>query len=180
MQEPTLTGELVLLRPLTESDVAEFRHVLEDPEGRRLSPVPDLSDEMIRAQIRRAHDDPGRIELVVTPVEGENFLGWVVLHSIDPISKSAQLHMVMHPSYRSRGYGTESVELVLKLAFEQMQMHRVGLEVPAANGRAQSMYENIGFQVEGRMRDAHRNGEGWCDAVVMGLLDEEYRDRIVV
>jgi RimJ/RimL family protein N-acetyltransferase len=47
--------------------------------------------------------------------------------------------------------------------------------VLSINARAYSLYENIGFRVEGRRRDAYRDGEGWCDAIIMAMLEEEYR-----
>ena len=43
------------------------------------------------------------------------------------------------------------------------------------NARAKSLYENLGFRVEGRKRDAYRDGDGYCDAIIMGLLEDEYR-----
>jgi RimJ/RimL family protein N-acetyltransferase len=47
--------------------------------------------------------------------------------------------------------------------------------VPAVNTRAKSLYENLGFRVEGRLRDAYRDGDGWTDGLVMALLEDEYR-----
>ena len=49
------------------------------------------------------------------------------------------------------------------------------LEVRADNPGAMSLYENLGFRVEGRKRDAYRDGDGYCDAIVMALLEDEYR-----
>jgi RimJ/RimL family protein N-acetyltransferase len=81
----------------------------------------------------------------------------------------------MRPAYRGRGYGTEAIELVLGLGFDGIGLHRVELDVLSINARAYSLYENIGFRVEGRRRDAYRDGEGWCDAIIMAMLEEEYR-----
>jgi RimJ/RimL family protein N-acetyltransferase len=81
----------------------------------------------------------------------------------------------MRPANRGRGYGTEAIELVLGLAFDGIGLHRVGLDVLSINARAYSLYENIGFRVEGRLRDAYRDGDGWCDAILMALLEDEYR-----
>jgi RimJ/RimL family protein N-acetyltransferase len=47
--------------------------------------------------------------------------------------------------------------------------------VLSINTRAIAIYENIGFRHEGRLRDAYRDGDRWCDSVVMGILEDEFR-----
>lgn len=98
-----------------------------------------------------------------------------MLESISTALGSARMRLAMRPRYRGRGYGTEAIELVLGLAFDGIGLHRVELDVLALNTRALSLYENIGFRVEGRRRDAYRDGDGYCDAVVLSMLEDEYR-----
>src|SRR5690606_35938405 len=93
---------------------------------------------------------------------------------IDRVARSAELRLAMRPGFRGRGYGTESIQLMLRLAFETLGLHRVGLEVLASNSRAQALYENLGFVVEGRRRQAAHDGERFVDVIMMGLLAEEY------
>ncbi|MFP5316417.1 MAG: GNAT family N-acetyltransferase, partial [Actinomycetes bacterium] len=74
-----------------------------------------------------------------------------------------------------QGYGTEATRAVVGHAFDIIGVHRISLEVYAFNPRAQRVYQKVGFQVEGRLRDAlHWNGE-WIDAVVMGMLKTDPR-----
>jgi RimJ/RimL family protein N-acetyltransferase len=120
-------------------------------------------------------EQPDRIDLAITANGSDEYLGEIVLNDIDEALGSANLRLVMRPAYRGRGYGTEAIELVLGLAFDGIGLHRVELDVLSINARAYSLYENIGFRVEGRRRDAYRDGEGWCDAIIMAMLEEEYR-----
>ena len=117
----------------------------------------------------------GRIDLAVTMQGSDEYLGEIVLDEIDTHLGSANLRLTMRPAYRGRGYGTEAILLVLGMAFGGLGLHRVGAVVPAVNARAHSLYENIGFRVEGRLRGAFRDGDGWTDGIVMGLLEDEYR-----
>ena len=116
-----------------------------------------------------------RIDLAVTANGSDEYLGEIVLDSIDLRLGSANLRLTMRPAYRGRGYGTEAILLVLGMVFDGLGLHRVGAAVPAINARAHSLYENLGFRVEGRLRDAFRDGDGWTDGIVMGLLEDEYR-----
>lgn len=74
----------------------------------------------------------------------------------------------------NRGYGTEAMKLVLGYAFEELNLHRVSLNVFDYNGRAIRSYEKAGFVVEGRVREfLHRNGRRF-DLIYMGILREEW------
>jgi len=178
MEKPTLLGEMLVLRPIGPQDADGVWDLVTDPEGRRLT---GTTREFTRAEIdawcAAVADEPGRIDLAVTMDPADEYLGEIVLQDIDDALGSAQMRLAMRPAYRGRGYGTEAIELVLGLAFDGLGLHRVGLDVLAINTRAVSIYENLGFRIEGRRRDAYRDGERWCDAIDMGLLEDEYRAR---
>ncbi len=176
MDKPTLHGEMLVLRPIGPQDAEPMWDVVTDPEARRMA---GIAREYTRADVaswtRQAAAAEGRIDLAVTMAGDDEYLGEIVLDAIDPVLGSANLRLTMRPHYRGRGYGTEAILLVLDMAFDGLGLHRVGALVPAVNARAQSLYENLGFRVEGRVRDAFRDGDGWTDGVVMGLLEDEYR-----
>lgn len=176
MEKPTLQGEMIVLRPIRPDDADAMWDMLADPEGMRLT---GTTTTFTRAQV----DDwcatrataQGRYDFAVTAGGDDEFRGEIVLNDIDEALRSANLRLAMRPAYRGRGYGTEGIQLVLGMAFDGLGLHRVELDVLSINARAKSLYENLGFRVEGRRRDAYRDGDGWCDAIMMGMLEDEYR-----
>jgi RimJ/RimL family protein N-acetyltransferase len=73
-----------------------------------------------------------------------------------------------------KGYGTDAMRLILRYAFDELNLHRVSLGVFEFNPRAQRSYEKAGFKVEGRERGAiHRDGKRW-DVILMGILRSEW------
>ena len=176
MKAPTLQGEMIVLRPLEARDADAVHELLADPEGRRLvGSTRQYTRAQIPEAIARAAAADDRIVLAVTANGSDEYLGQIALEAIDPVVRCAAITLQMRPAYRGRGYGTEAIELVLGFAFDGLGLHRIGLQVVAINARATSLYENLGFRVEGRLRDAYRDGDGWCDGIVMGLLEDEYR-----
>jgi len=171
-----LQGELVRLRPIRAEDADAMWESVSDPEGRRLT---GTTREFTRAEIDEwcatVAGAVGRVDMAVTTGGSDEYLGEIVLNDLDRVVRSASLRLAMRPAYRGRGYGTEAIQLMLGLAFDTLGLHRVGLDVLSTNARAQSLYENLGFVAEGRLRDAGRDGERYCDVIVMGVLDEEYR-----
>lgn len=81
------------------------------------------------------------------------------------------------PAYRSKGYGSEALNLMLSFCFRQLNLHRVSLIVFDFNERAQRAYSKCGFVYEGRIRGAmERDGQRWS-WLVMGILRPEWEER---
>ncbi|MBI3409150.1 MAG: GNAT family N-acetyltransferase [Planctomycetes bacterium] len=79
--------------------------------------------------------------------------------------------------YWSRGYGRESIRLLLAYAFKHLNYRKVWLRVNAANERAIRAYRACGLAEEGRQR-AHVWSDGaYDDLVLMGILREEWREK---
>lgn len=104
-------------------------------------------------------------------------IGSCQLHSINYVHRSAELQIrIGDASAQGMGYGTQATGLLLDFAFRDLNLHRVYLHVFANNERAIRMYEKIGFVREGIMRKmAHIDGV-YIDAVLMGILREEYQN----
>ena len=176
MLKPTLEGELVRLRPIEARDAGGLWEIVDDAESRRLTgQTVVFSRAEIEVWCREVSGRERRIDLAVTAGGSDEFLGQIVLAGIDEARGCADLSLSMRPCTRGRGYGSDSIGLVLGLAFDGLGLHRVGLDVLSINVRAHALYEGMGFRVEGRRRDAYRDGDGWCDAIEMGILDDEYR-----
>ena len=184
---PELHGELVRLRPIAARDADRMWESLQDPEAMRLTgTTADFTREQIEEWTRTVVDRPGRYDWAITsaaerdgqPVSDE-MIGEIVLNDLDEHARSANIRLVLLPNYRGRGYGRDAIYQVLTWAFTQgeggLDLHRVSLDVLSINPRAQMLYESLGFQVEGRLRDVYRDGDHYSDATVMAILEDEFR-----
>ena len=76
--------------------------------------------------------------------------------------------------YWSKGYGTDVMNVLLRLAFTEINLRRVSLTVFEYTTRAVRAYEKAGFRHEGRKRQLlNREGKRW-DELSMGILREEW------
>lgn len=181
--KPTLAGQLVTLRPFVEEDLSAMREAVGDPEVGRLTGSANSSqalsqapDEAVLRQwysTRDQQDD--RLDLAIVDNASGRCVGEVVLNEWEERNASCNFRILVGPGGRDRGLGTEATRLVLAHAFEVLALHRVGLEVYAFNPRAQRVYEKVGFVREGVRREALRFDGEWVDAVLMGVLDHEWR-----
>ena len=176
---PVLVGEMVVLRPIGARDADSMWDMCHDPEGTRLTgTVTEFSREQIDGWCAAVADRDGRADWAITHSSDE-YLGEIVLNSIDAHSRNANLRLSLRSGHRGRGFGGEAISLVLDYAFAQapegLGLHRVALDVLSINPRARALYGSLGFVEEGRRREAHRDGEHWCDFIDMALLAHEWR-----
>lgn len=75
----------------------------------------------------------------------------------------------------SKGYGTDAMQIVLRYAFQELDLHRVSLGTFAYNPRAIRSYQKAGFVIEGYERQRlHRDGD-FADCLIMGILRSEWQ-----
>ncbi len=76
-----------------------------------------------------------------------------------------------------KGYGTDAMQVILRYAFQELNLRRVSLNTFGYNRRAIRSYEKVGFTGEGQLRNfLHREGQRW-DLIFMGILREEWLAR---
>jgi len=76
----------------------------------------------------------------------------------------------VHDDWQGKGIGTALMRAILELADNWLNLRRLELEVYADNEAAISLYERMGFEVEGTLREhAFRDGQ-YVDTKMMGRL----------
>ncbi|OSC42030.1 GNAT family N-acetyltransferase [Mycobacterium decipiens] len=74
------------------------------------------------------------------------------------------------PDYRGGGFTTEAVRRLCQWAFDELPIHRIEGYIIVGNDESQAVALNIGFELEGLLRQrAYRNGQ-IRDWWVFGLL----------
>jgi RimJ/RimL family protein N-acetyltransferase len=102
-------------------------------------------------------------------------VGVISLMNISEANLSADLSVIVGaPDDRSQGYGAEAIEMIVRYAFEDLGLNRVGLSVFEFNDSAISTYERLGFEHEGRLRRAIKRADGFHDALLMSVLRDEW------
>ena len=98
----------------------------------------------------------------------------VTLSGIDWVNRACEFHIMVGEAYQGRGVGRFSAEGLLRHAFCDLGMERVELSVLDGNARARSLYESLGFVVEGTRRSAVFKEGARVDLVLMSLLRDEW------
>ena len=105
----------------------------------------------------------------------EEPVGVISLMNVSGANESAELSVIVgRPDDRHQGYGAEAIERIVRYAFEDLGLNRVGLSVFEFNEPAIATYRRLGFTPEGRLRRAVKRADGFYDAILMGVLRDEW------
>ncbi len=175
-------GERVRLRAIERSDIPTFVRWFNDPEVRQYllmhAPISTAQEErwfedMLQRQQRREE-----FLFTVEARVGDEWvpIGNVGLRRINWKDRRAVLGIALgEKAYWDQGYGTDATHTMLRFAFEELNLHRVELEVFDENVRARRCYEKAGFRYEGIRRQAVFSEGRYHDVHLMSVLREEFR-----
>ncbi len=172
------TGKLVKLTAPRDSDAAEMAKWQENSDYLRNVDtdfaVPKSVDALREHDSAKSHGS-SNFEFRLRTIEDDRLIGFVALHGMEWNNQACLLAVgIGNPEYRGKGYGTDALNLMLRYAFYELNLNRVGLDVISYNLQAIKAYEKVGFKVEGQMRDAVlRDGKKY-DRVIMGILRDEW------
>lgn len=170
-----LKGQNVVLRPGSPDD-ADARLALGTDAG--IAEMFGVSSPDARPMTRDgaakwAQSTAENSHAWIIEVEGR-LIGEIKLHNLDIRDRRASMAIgIYDPAFLGKGVGSEAIRLLIKHAFAQLKLHRIGIRVLAYNTRAIRAYEKCGFVLEGRERQTAFVNGYWHDDLMMGLLAPE-------
>lgn len=115
----------------------------------------------------------------VVDTQSGKAVGHVSLGSISRKNRSARISRVLvgDPQQKGRGLCTAMIRALLRIGFEELQLHRISLGVYDFNHGAIRCYEKCGFVREGVQRDILRFDDHYWSLLEMSILEDEWRAR---
>lgn len=115
--------------------------------------------------IRAREDDRLVGKALVNRIEWSNGNGWLRLG-------------IGSGDDRRKGYGSQSLRMLLRFAFAELNLFRVTAPVQEYNEAGIALLKKFGFVEEVRRRQAlDRDGRRW-DLIVFGLLNDEWQKQL--
>jgi len=183
MTPQLLHGRLVrLAAPDPERDSAEMAGWSRDSEMLRLmddDPARPWSPSRLQ---ERMSEEPklDHFWFMVRRLDDDRLIGEAGLGGISWLHGEAWLYISLGDrACWGKGYGTDAVRVLLRYAFEELNLARVSLGVYDYNPRAVRVYEKVGFVHEGRLRESVQRDGKHHDEIVMGVLRQDW-ERMVV
>ena len=170
-------GRFVRLRAMEEDDLRRVNDLFWDPgvtAGVGAGWPEPL--EGTHAFWEGSRANPNSELFAIESLDGGELVGACSLFDISERNRSAVLGIWIGRPFWDRGYGTEAVRTLCRLAFDELNLRRLSLSVYESNPRAHRAYEKVGFVDEGRSRRAQLVEGRFVDEIHMGLLAGELVD----
>lgn len=120
-------------------------------------------------------NDDKNIRLAICLKENNQHIGNVNLTSINWINRNAEYSiMIGDINQWGKGIGNEATHLILKYAFEELNLNRIYLTVREDNINAIKLYSKIGFKHEGILRESLFKNNKYINMIMMSILKFEY------
>jgi RimJ/RimL family protein N-acetyltransferase len=155
---------------------AEFMRLME------LKPVRPLSPAMVKKQYeateKEMEEEKNLFYFTIRAREDDRFIGKALVEWIDWTNGNGFIRLGIGAAEdRRKEYGSQALSMLLRFAFNELNLYRVTAVTPAYNEGAIRLFQKFGFVEEIRRRKAiHRDGEFW-DLVSFGLLNAEWRNQ---
>lgn len=172
-------GERIYFRPLEPADEPQLRTWINDPRvwstlGHHLP----VNEPREREWIDRYGKDDKHVVFGITVRDGGRLIGTCGLHGMGAVARSATYGlMIGDVEMHGQGFGTEATRLAVKYGFEELNLHRIQLDVFSHNPAARRVYEKAGFVLEGCRRQAFFRHHRYHDVLVYAILRDEYDRR---
>lgn len=173
-------GQRVRLRKMLMDDTALYHSWRNDPEVMQFTlPVLDVFTYSDTEKfVQRITEADNAKSYVIEEKDSDQPIGVTALTNIDVENRNAECIIDLGDKNTwGKGLGREAFQLLLDYAFLEMNLHKVYLRVFSFNERAIRLYQKLGFQTEGELKEQiYRNGS-WHHVLYMGLLKRDYVDR---
>jgi aminoglycoside 6'-N-acetyltransferase len=178
---PIATDRLILrsFRPGDEEDVFAYRSV---PEVVRYIPGEPKTREQV-ADMVAERATAGRVEpsqpicTLAVELDGR-VVGDVLLH-LDGLDghdgRQAEIGWVFAPDVQGHGYATEAARELVRVAVEELGVHRVWAQLDGENTASARICERLGMRREAWFERASWFKDQWTDLAVYAIRADEWR-----
>lgn len=171
-----IKGQRIYLSPLNVEDAELYVQWLSDK---------DISENTGRYnQVFTIHNERQWIEknsgdynFGIVVRENNKLIGNVGLMDVNLIFRTATLGIFIgDKDEQNKGYGRETIKLILDYGFNTLNLNNIMLEVFSFNEKAIKTYKKIGFKTFGvRKESVYRDGQVY-DTIYMEILKDQFNE----
>lgn len=177
--EPIKTERLVL-RPFTDGDEEDMfafeslpevaRYLFNEPRTREGNAT-ELAVRVRQTALRKEGDT------VVLAIELDGtVIGYTLLSWLSEQHKQGEFGYVLHPDHHGRGFASEASVEMLRLGFEQLELHRIVGRCDARNTGSPRLMERLGMRKEAHFVEAEIFKGEWGEELHYAMLAREWQN----
>lgn len=168
MREPLIRTERLNILEAVEAEISTIIEIESHKENRDFLWIG--TPEEHKAEI----NDPNHLLLIFKTKENGSVVGYALIR-MDYKSEVFEIRRIAIVD-KAKGYGRESMDALIKYAFEEKGTNRLWLDVYPDNEVGIKLYESIGMHRDGVLRQNYKAERGYLDQIIYSILKEEYHN----
>lgn len=174
-----LKSEKIYLREFKETDWRDVHKYASNPIVCRYQiwgpNTESDSQEFVNQVIKEASHNPRtRYVFAIIHKKTKQLIGAGELNVTDLTNRQGEIGYSLNPDYWGQGLATETTQLLVRLGFDQLKLHRIYATCDPRNVGSFKVMEKIGMKIEGRMRETLLLRDGWRDSYLYSILEEDW------
>ncbi|MGJ1213249.1 MULTISPECIES: GNAT family N-acetyltransferase [Sphingobacterium] len=173
---------MINLKPLSLNDISPFYEWINDDMSIKysLSLFQSLhTKDQIDHWFHSVINDLTNFNRGIFLNDSNRLIGYAGICNISKANRSGEYFIFIGDRQEwGKGIGSEVTRLILGMGFEELGLHRIMLTVSEPNYAAIKAYQNAGFKLEGRMREACFRDNQFHDKLFMSVLEEEWNNEV--
>lgn len=169
-----IQGEKTTLRALCDDDVERLRNWRNHPD---IFPYHFTCHHTSQIEQRKWYESYTANQyyfIYIIENEAREAIGYTILKDLDHKNRQAEIGLYLDSKNQGKGYGSDAFRSLIRYGFQELNLHRLYLQVIDFNEKAIKMYEKLGFHIDGRLRESYFTQKRYCDIVVMSILESEF------
>jgi len=177
MDRPFLIGNKIYLRPFDIEDLdGEYIQWINDQNVRRF--LDTLKMPMHRKQVQNyienILDDHTYVLFAIIEKSTNHHVGNVKIGPINWIDRTANFGRLLSRDCWGKGYGTESLHLIMEYAFETLNLNKLWDSALTSNIASIKSVKNAGMKIEGKLNNHSFNNGKYESITIYGITQNEY------
>lgn len=169
-------GEKIYLRPIDKEDIDRILVYVNDEET--------TANLLIRYPMSRETEEDwynravavsnNRITLAIVEISSDRLVGVVDINRIDHVNRTASAGIWVSKEVWCKGYACEAGTILLKYAFETLNLRKINTSVLARNRGSIKLHEKLGFEREALLEKQHYRDGKYIDEIIFKMFRNEY------
>lgn len=174
---PDLESERLMYRSFLPTDAAALfalrtdARVLEYLDTEAQADV-GAAEQMIERN-RLSFEQKEGLNWVIVDKESQTMIGYAGIWRLDRDHCRGEIGYSLHPDYWRKGYMTETLNCLLRFAFQELHLHSIEANVNIANEASKQLLLKLGFQQEAYFRENYLHNGQFLDSAIFCLLERD-------
>jgi L-amino acid N-acyltransferase YncA len=161
------------IRPAWEADFEAITEIYNQAVLRTTATM-DIAPKSVDDQ-KKWFDKHNENVPILVAILSEEVIGWASLSEYSPrggYANTAEISIYIHEKYRTKGYGKKILEEILKIGRDS-GFHSIIARISAESKISLHLFETLGFQNVGTLKEVGRKFDRFLDVAIMQLIFHE-------